>query len=133
GADHTLASDGRAAGEIMKMTRGVGADVVFDFVGVEPTLATAAACIGNFGQITAVGLGGGTLPFRSEAIPVHLPWGTVISRPYGGTRRDLHEVVALAQEGLIEVHAERFDLAEAASALEKLERGEITGRAVLVP
>lgn len=133
GADRTLVSDASTAAEVMRLTGGVGADVVFDFVGAEPTLSIAAASIGSKGQITAVGLAGGELPFRSEAIPTFLPWGTTISRPYGGTRRDLQEVVALAQKGHIEVHVERFGLDDAAQALEKLERGEITGRAVLVP
>lgn len=133
GADHTLMSDDSTAGEIMRISGGVGADVVFDFVGIEPTLAIAAASIGSYGQITAVGLGGGELPFKSEPIPTFLPWGTTISRPYGGTRRDLQEVVALAQNGSIEVHVERFGLDDASNALDKLERGEISGRAVLVP
>ncbi|HEX5017148.1 MAG TPA: NAD(P)-dependent alcohol dehydrogenase [Actinomycetes bacterium] len=133
GAHHTLISDAGTGEEIMRITRAAGADIVFDFVGVEPTLKTAASCIGNNGQITAVGLGGGELPFFSEAIPTRLPWGTTISRPYGGTRRDLQEVIALAQKGDIEVHVERFDLAEAAHALEKLEQGAIPGRAVLTP
>jgi len=31
------------------------------------------------------------------------------------------------------VHANRFDLTDAARALEELERGELSGRAVLVP
>jgi propanol-preferring alcohol dehydrogenase len=133
GAHQTLVSDAGTAEQIMRMTGGVGASVVFDFVGVAPTLTTAAACIGSDGQITAVGLGGGEIPFRSEAIPTYLPWGTTISRPYGGTRRDLQEVVALAQKGDIKVHAERFELGDAAQALEKLEQGGISGRAVLVP
>ena len=64
---------------------------------------------------------------------MYLPWGTTISRPYGGTRRDLQEVIALAQKGDIDVHVERFDLTDAAHALEKLEQGSIQGRAVLVP
>src|SRR5690606_17082379 len=38
GAHHTLASDATTADEIMRITGGVGADVVFDFVGAEPTL-----------------------------------------------------------------------------------------------
>jgi propanol-preferring alcohol dehydrogenase len=133
GAHRTLTSDAGTAEEVMRVTGGVGADVVFDFVGAQPTLATAAACIGNHGQITAVGLAGGEIPFRSEAIPTYLPWGTTISRPYGGTRRDLQEVVALAQKGDIEVHVQRFDLADAAQVLDKLEHGQVSGRAVLVP
>jgi propanol-preferring alcohol dehydrogenase len=133
GAARALLSDVRSADEIMRITGGVGADAVFDFVGITPTLATAAACIRSGGQITVVGLGGGELPFKSDPIPIQLPWGTMISRPYGGTRRDLQEVVALAQNGHVSVHVNRFELDEAPSALEQLERGEITGRAVLVP
>lgn len=133
GADRTLISDARSADEIMKMTGGVGANAVFDFVGATPTLTTAMACIGSGGFISAVGLAGGQIPFQPEAGPINIPWGTTISRPYGGTRRDLQEVVALAQRGRIDVHVERFDLSDAAQALDKLERGEIKGRAVLVP
>lgn len=133
GAHRTLVSDADSASEIMAMTGGVGADLVLDFVGVGPTLATAAACIRSGGQLTAVGLGGGELPFRSDPIPTQLPWGTTIARPYGGTRRDLQEVVALAQRGHVDVHVNRFGLDDAADALARLERGEIPGRAVLVP
>ena len=133
GADRTLMSDAHSAEEILRMTNGVGADVVFDFVGVTPTLTTAAACIRSGGQITAVGLGDGQIPFKSEPAPIQLPWGTVIARPYGGTRRDLQEVVALAQNGHVSVHVNQFDLGDAMQALEKLEQGHIPGRAVLIP
>lgn len=133
GADATLVSDDRSAAEIMRMTGGVGADAVFDFVGATPTLTTAVGCIGSGGFVSAVGLAGGEIPFRPEAVPTDIPWGTTFSRPYGGTRRDLQEVVALAQNGHIQVHVQRFGLAQASEALDKLEKGEIAGRAVLVP
>jgi alcohol dehydrogenase, propanol-preferring len=133
GADTTLVSDANSGEEIMRMTGGVGADLVLDFVGVTPTLTTALASIGNGGQITVVGLGAGEIPFRPEPMGTYVPWGTTITKPYGGTRRDLQEVVRLAQKGDIEVHVERFGLTDASQALEKLERGEISGRAVLVP
>lgn len=133
GADETMLSDDKSAEEIMRMTGGVGADVVFDFVGVTPTLTTAAACIRSGGQITAVGLGEGEIPFKSEPAPIQLPWGTEISRPYGGTRRDLQEVIGLAQNGHVSVHVNEFPLDDAMQALEKLEQGDIAGRAVLIP
>ena len=133
GAHHTLLSDERAADEILKLTGGIGADVVLDFVGVPPTMATAAACIRSHGQVTAVGRGGGEITFAAEAAPIHLPWGATLVKPYGGTRRDLQEVVALAQKGRIDVHVERFGLDDALDVLNKLDAGEIKGRAVLVP
>ena len=72
-------------------------------------------------------------PSRRDTVPTALPWGTLIARPYGGTRRDLQEVVALAQKGHLDVHVSRFALTDAAQALDELERGELAGRAVLVP
>ena len=38
-----IPSDGEAAGKILELTNGIGADVVFDFVGVQPTVNTALA------------------------------------------------------------------------------------------
>ncbi|MDV6271830.1 NAD(P)-dependent alcohol dehydrogenase, partial [Rhodococcus globerulus] len=41
--------------------------------------------------------------------------------------------IALAQAGLVTVEVARFDLADARDALDRLEHGKVTGRAVLVP
>ena len=65
--------------------------------------------------------------------PGGLPWGVAVVKPYAGTRRDLHDVLALARAGLISVHVERFPLDDVVAVLERLEQGRISGRAVLVP
>ncbi|WP_327089645.1 NAD(P)-dependent alcohol dehydrogenase [Nonomuraea sp. NBC_01738] len=133
GADETVTSNASAPGEIMELTRGVGADVVLDFVGAQPTLDLAAAVVSSYGHLTVVGLAGGAIPFRAAAPPVGVPWGATYSKPYAGTRRDLHEVLALARQGEIKVQVERHPLTDAAAVLARLERGGIQGRAVLVP
>ncbi|MGW2160016.1 NAD(P)-dependent alcohol dehydrogenase [Nonomuraea sp. NPDC001699] len=133
GADETVLSDGDAAGRVLELTKGVGADVVLDFVGAGPTLSLAAAAVSSYGQVVVVGLAGGTLAFPAASPPQGLPWGAAVVKPYAGTRRDLHEVLALARQGRIRARVERWPLAEAASVLSELESGAIEGRAVLTP
>ena len=43
------------------------------------------------------------------------------------------EVLALARSGAIHIEVERFSLAEATKAYDKLRAGRIRGRAVVVP
>ncbi|GAA4911354.1 propanol-preferring alcohol dehydrogenase [Stackebrandtia albiflava] len=133
GAELTVPSDEQAAAHILDATDGRGAEVVFDFVGVAPTLRLAADTIAPFGQIVVAGLGRGTLPFPADGPPGGLPWGAGIVKPYGGTRADLHEVMSLARRGRIKVTVERHPLSEAPAVFEKLEAGRIPGRAVLTP
>ncbi|GAA0920495.1 NAD(P)-dependent alcohol dehydrogenase [Nonomuraea longicatena] len=133
GADAAVPSDADAAARVLDLTSGVGADLVLDFVGTEPTLRLAASIVGSYGHLSAVGLAGGSIPFTADGSAAGLPWGATLSTPYAGTRRDLHEVVALARQGRIRVRAERHPLSEAQTVLDRLRRGEIQGRAVLVP
>ncbi|WP_415647050.1 NAD(P)-dependent alcohol dehydrogenase [Stackebrandtia soli] len=133
GADETIVSDSHAADAILDLTHGRGAQVVLDFVGAEPTVKLAADVISPYGRIVTVGLAGGTLPFAATAPPIGLPWGAGVVKPYGGTRADLHDVIALAQRGAISVTVERHPLDDAASVFARLEAGQVTGRAVLVP
>ncbi|WP_440312291.1 alcohol dehydrogenase catalytic domain-containing protein [Leucobacter chromiireducens] len=131
GADLAIPSDGEAAARILAETGGVGADVVFDFVGVQPTVDLALAVVRGGGAIRFVGLGGGS--FTYTAGNSALPWGVNIERAYGGTRADMRQVVALAQAGKIGVEVVRYGLDDAVQAFDDLHHGRIAGRAVLVP
>ncbi|WP_314412175.1 NAD(P)-dependent alcohol dehydrogenase [Streptomyces sp. DSM 40484] len=129
GAHETVLSDARAAGTVRELTGGVGAEAVFDFVGAQPTLATAGAVAAVEGDITIVGIGGGTLPVGFG----QLPFEVSVSAPYWGTRGELVEVLALARSGAVSVHTETFSLDEAPLAYERLHEGRINGRAVILP
>jgi propanol-preferring alcohol dehydrogenase len=129
GAHLTITSDEKAVDELKKATSGLWAMVVIDFVGNDSTLAMAAHMTRKQGQISVVGLGGGTLPFR----PGGLPFGCSLVTTLGGTTGELAEVVALAEAGRIEPQIERYPLDQVSDVYEKLEKGEITGRAVLSP
>jgi propanol-preferring alcohol dehydrogenase len=133
GADVVLASDAAAAARILDETDGYGVDVVFDFVGAQPTVELATAVVGPEGLIRLVGLGGGRFPFAADADSVSLPWGVNAQRSYGGTRADLLEVIALAQQGKIHVETVRYPLADFQQAFDDLAAGKILGRAILVP
>ncbi|MFG3603381.1 NAD(P)-dependent alcohol dehydrogenase [Micromonospora chersina] len=111
-----------------------GADVVLDFVGADPTVTTARQVVATGGQVLLVGLAGGTLPVRPVADePPTVPLETVVQVPFWGTRAELQEVIALARSGQLQADVQTFPLAEAPEAYELLRRGEIHGRAVIVP
>ncbi|QIS15091.1 alcohol dehydrogenase catalytic domain-containing protein [Nocardia arthritidis] len=134
GADECVRSDADAVRYILDRTDGRGAEAVFDFVGVDATVRLAVESVAPNGAYRMVGLGGGVSEIA--AVPAGgpgLPWGATVRKSYGGTKSDLVEAVALARAGKITVEVEQFDLADGPAAFERLERGEITGRAVLIP
>jgi propanol-preferring alcohol dehydrogenase len=134
GADDMVLSDAHAAATILELTGGLGAQVVFDFAGVNASLALANAVVANYGALIAVGLGGGTFNVVADAPPIGKPkWGVTLIRPYGATSPDIFEVIALAQRGKLKAEIELHPLDEAVSVLASLAQGHVRGRAVLLP
>jgi propanol-preferring alcohol dehydrogenase len=129
GAHDTVISDADAAKKIRDMTGGLGAEVVLDFVGAPPTVATAGASVRVEGDVTIVGLGGGTLAVGFGA----LPYEVSVMSPYWGSRSELIEVLDLARAGSVKVHVETYGIDEAPKAYERLHEGKIRGRAVILP
>ncbi|MFJ4871984.1 NAD(P)-dependent alcohol dehydrogenase [Streptomyces sp. NPDC088757] len=129
GAHETVLSDASAATEVRELTGGRGAEVVLDFVGAPPTVASAGAMAAVEGDVTIVGLGGGALPvgFGSPAYEVS------VASPYWGTRAELIEVLDLARAGAVDVHVETYALDDAPKAYERLHEGRVEGRAVILP
>ncbi|NEW42210.1 NAD(P)-dependent alcohol dehydrogenase [Nocardia cyriacigeorgica] len=132
-SDGLLAGDSTAA-DILARTRGRGADAVFDFVGIDSTARISVESVAPNGAYRMIGLGGGAPEITAApAGGPGWPWGASVRKSYGGTKSDLIDGVALAAAGTLRVEVERFPLAEGPAALDRLERGLITGRAVLVP
>ncbi|MCF6508723.1 NAD(P)-dependent alcohol dehydrogenase [Blastococcus sp. MG754426] len=129
GAHHVLQSDYSAVAEIRALTRGVGAQVVFDMVGAPPTLEIARQSVALDGVVQIVGIGGGLLPTGFFSTPM----GASVRAPYWGRRSELMEVLDLARAGAIHVEVERYTLDQAPEAYRKLHEGTIRGRAVVVP
>ena len=129
GADLTLTSGETTAAEIREATGGRGADVVLDFVGADSTLVMGAAAARQMGDLSIVGIGGGTLPVSFFSIPYEVS----VQTTYWGTRPEMVEVLGLGARRLIESRITKFALDDAAEAYQALRRGEIEGRAVVVP
>lgn len=129
GADDTFRSGADTAAEIKELTRGLGAEVVLDFVGADSTLQLAAQLARKLGHLTVVGLAGGTLPFNFFA----LPYECSVAAPYWGTLPDLYEVIALAEAGKVKPRIEVFPLDRVKEAYRELREGRVSGRAVIVP
>lgn len=129
GASHGVLAGDSATDEIREITKGRGTDLVLDFVGVDATLALAAAVARPLSHVTLIGIGMGSYPFSFFTVPYEVS----LASTYWGSVSELHEVVALAEAGRIRAHVERYALDDAAQAYQDLAAGTLRGRAVIVP
>jgi alcohol dehydrogenase, propanol-preferring len=129
GADLALPPGPDLVSEIREFTHGTGADVVVDCVGSDETLASAAASVRVLGDVTIVGIAGGTLPVSFFGVP----YEASVQSTYWGNRRELVEVLELAARGMLRAETTIYTLDDAAQAYQDLAHGTLTGRAVVVP
>ena len=129
GADEALVSGEDAVKRIKDMTKGQGAELVLDLVGIDPTLNMAARVARVLGHLTIVGVGSATLPVNFSSPPHECS----VASPFWGTIPELIEVIELAQSGKLEMLVEHFPLEEAEHAYQLLHDGKIAGRAVITP
>ena len=129
GADHVVTSDDQAADAVKDLTQGHGADVLLDFVGTEATIELARTAARTLADATIVGIAGGTVPlsFFSQ------PYEVSIQTTYWGSRFELAELIELAARGLVHVESTTYSLDNAAQAYRDLQRGNVRGRAIVVP
>lgn len=126
GADLGLL-DGDAG--ITRQALGGSADVVLDMVGADDTLAHAAATVAPGGIVLLIGEGGGRFSGGMDGAAIE-SWFTTVA---WGSRNDLREVVGLARRGRLRWQVETLPLSEADVAHDRLRRGRVAGRLVLVP
>ena len=129
GAHHVFLSNDDAVAEVRNLTHGLGAQAVFDFVGIQPTMTLGQAMIRAEGDQVLVGVGSGSLPVGM----LDKPYEATVRSPYWGYRSELFEVLDLARSGAVHVETEVFSLENAPLAYEKLHAGELRGRAAIVP
>jgi propanol-preferring alcohol dehydrogenase len=128
GAETCIPAGDTAATAVRTASAG-GAELVLDMVGTDATLALGAKVLRTEGRLVIVGLGGGTLPLGFFGVP----YGAEVATSYWGTVTELMELVSLARSGKLKLEVETFALADAMTAYAKLRRGEVRGRAVIVP
>ena len=105
------------------------AELILDFVGSADTMALAASLARPLSHVTVVGLAMGTLPFNI----INVRWECSVQTTYWGSVTELAEVIALAREGKVAAHVERFALHDAPEAYQRMRDGTLRGRAVIVP
>jgi alcohol dehydrogenase, propanol-preferring len=94
-------------------------------VGADATLALGAAAARTAGDLTIVGIAGGTLPVSFFSVPYEVS----VQTTYWGSRPELIEVLDLGARPTVAT----FPLEEAIDVYRRLLAGELTGRAVIVP
>ena len=129
GADVTILSDADAPEKVIEQTKGQGAEVVLDFVGIDSTLGMAAKMAKKMGHLALVGAGGGTVPVSSFSPPTECR----VYAPMWGSLPELMEVLALAERGRIKSHNTYHPLEDALKVYDSMRNGTLEGRAVILP
>lgn len=132
GADVVIdASAGSVAEAVKRATGGRGADAVFELVGTRETMPQALASLARRGALVFVGYSFDRLDLNPLDMVVP---ETRILTSVGNTYLELVEALDLAARGRIRpVLHESASLDEAGRVLDELRRGQVVGRAVLIP
>jgi S-(hydroxymethyl)glutathione dehydrogenase/alcohol dehydrogenase len=133
--DGVDASRGDAVAEVRRLTAGEGVDVAVEALGRPETVTAAFRMVRDGGRAVVIGIAPG-----QAAAPIEITHlvrrGIRLQGSYGArVRTDLPELLRLAAAGRISVTqpiTRRYRLDQADLAYRALDRGEITGRAIVV-
>ncbi len=125
------AAEENAAERIRGITEDAGADVVFECVGTQESMQEASAALGRRGRLVFVGYS----PDSFSVHPIQLVvFEQKVMGAVGATLNELYEAVDLVERGVVRPVVDRtLPLEKFESGIDALERGELVGRAVLVP
>ncbi len=116
---------------VRRATRGEGVHTVFELVATERTMSDALAMLRRQGRLVLVGYSNERLRLNPLELVLR---ETQLLSSLGNTRAELRDVVGLAASGALKVPvAGEYALEDVDLALEALRKGELTGRAVVVP
>ena len=131
GADATVDAASCNVGEaLLDLTRGEGVDVAVDYVSSTTTLEAAARSLGRRGRL--VTLGGAGQPFQVAASDLLVKEQEILGSRYVTRREVLDTLDLVARREVWPMVTDIRPLAEAEALHDRVERGEVTGRAALV-
>jgi NAD+-dependent secondary alcohol dehydrogenase Adh1 len=114
---------------VQDLTDGAGADVVLDFVAEQGAENDGFAMTGRHGSYFVIGYGGTlSIPTLDVVATERNIVGNIV-----GTYNELAELMVLAEAGKVTLHTKTYPLDAAQEALHDLDRGQVRGRAILVP
>ncbi|CAK7198239.1 hypothetical protein SEUCBS139899_000898 [Sporothrix eucalyptigena] len=128
GADFVVKSDSDAVAKINEITGGRGVDGLVDFAGVDQTMRLAADVVRPRGFISVPGMGGGSVTLGWNKMATTAEFALSL----GSSRKEMREVCQLAREGRLRIDMEKFNWDQIPEAYEKLEKGQLNGRAVIL-
>ncbi|WP_305786799.1 NAD(P)-dependent alcohol dehydrogenase [Symbioplanes lichenis] len=129
GARHGIVAAGTQIDQVRDLTAGHGAEVVIDFVGEGGSTAEGLAMTRRAGDYHVVGYGENvdvpTIDLISAEISVI---GNLV-----GSYNDLAALMALAAQGKVTLHTQKYALDNFQEAIDDLAAGRVRGRAILTP
>jgi NAD+-dependent secondary alcohol dehydrogenase Adh1 len=129
GADHTVLADNSSTEEILELTDGQGAEVVFDFVAEQGAEALGWNLTRRAGSHFIIGYGG---TINVPAIDIISSERSIVGNLVG-SYNDLVELMVLAAQGKVELHTRTYPLEVVNDAMDDLDAGRLQGRGILVP
>lgn len=130
GVDHTVNPGNTDVREFVDgVTDGTGAEQVLDFVGADVTTEYAPDITAAGGDHHTIGSGG----------HVHEPAQALVNGEFSlggdivGRFAELQELIALVEQGDVDLHTSQYELEDVNTVAEKLEHGEVDRRAVIRP
>lgn len=131
GADEVVdASKDDVVDALMDLTNGEGIDVAIDYVSATSTLAAGAKSLGRHGRLVTLGGAGETFP--ANALDMLLKEQDLLGSRYV-TRREILDTLDLVIRGEVwPLVTDIRPLEEAEALHERIENGEVTGRAALI-
>lgn len=125
---------------VKKLTRGQGADVIYDPVGGELAQEGFSSIAWN-GRYLVIGFAAGTIPdvalnrlLLKGAAAVGVFWGAFVAREPAVNAANIAELLGwIADSSLKPYISKRYPLAQGATALRDMMDRKVTGKVVLVP
>jgi len=131
GADEVVdAASGDPVQALMDLTRGQGVDVAIDYVSATSTLEAAAKALGRHGRL--VTLGGAGQRFQVSSLDMLLKEQDLLGSRYVSRVEVLETLELVARGEVWPMVTDIRPLEQAEAVHERVERGEVIGRAALL-
>ena len=129
GAHHAVVGDGTQVDQVLELTGGNGAEAIIDFVGEGGATAEGVRMLRRAGDYYVVGYGENIDVPTIDIISTEINFiGNLV-----GSYNDLQDLMALAAQGAVTLHTQKYALDDFQSAITDLDNGRVRGRAILVP
>src|ERR1700757_1657547 len=129
GADHTVRVHGSHVDTVPRVTDGLGAESIINFVGEKGAIEDGIAMVQDGGFYYVIGYGEN----------INIPTIDVISREISfignlvGTYTDLQDLMTLTAQGKVSLHTTTYPLDAINDAMADLDAGRLQGRGILIP